>query len=70
MSHPLHPEAQAILARLKQERITALYHFTNVENLPGICRLEALYSKQILESRGLLSTVITGGNPLSHSLDI
>ena len=29
----------------------------------------ALHSKQILEKQGLLSTLITGGNPLSHSLD-
>ena len=69
MSPSLHPDAQAILTRLKQEGITRLYHFTNVENLPSICQIGALYSKQILEERGLLSTIVTGGNPLSHSLD-
>ena len=69
MSRSLHPDAHAILTRLQQERITALYHFTNVENLPSICQIGALYSKQILEEQGLLSTLVTGGNPLSHSLD-
>src|SRR5579884_280584 len=69
MSRSLHPDAQAILTRLRQEGITALYHFTSVENLPNICHLGALCSKQILEKRGLLSTLVTGGNPLSHSLD-
>jgi hypothetical protein len=69
MSRSLHPDAQAILTHLKQERITALYHFTNVENLPNTCQLGALCSKRILEKRGLLSTLVTGGNPLSHSLD-
>ncbi len=69
MSPSLHPDARAILTRLKQEGITTLYHFTNVENLPSICQMGALYSKQDLEERGLLSTIVTGGNPLSHSLD-
>jgi hypothetical protein len=69
MSRSLHPDAQAILTRLQQEKIAALYHFTNVENLPSICQMGALHSKQILEEQGLLSTLATGGNPLSHSLD-
>ncbi len=69
MPHSLDPNAPAILARLRQERISALYHFTNVENLPSICQLEALYSKQILAQQELLSTLVTGGNPLSHDLD-
>ena len=37
--------------------------------LPSIRQMGALYSKQDLEERGLLSTIVTGGNPLSHSLD-
>ncbi|SRR6266705_5150330 len=69
MSRSQHPNAQAILSRLKQEGITALYHFTNVENLPSICQMGALYSKQMLEEQGLLSTLVTGGNSLSHDLD-
>lgn len=69
MSCSLHLEANAILARLKQEGITALYHFSSVENLPGICQMDALCSKQVLEEQGLLSTLTTGGNTLSHSLD-
>lgn len=69
MSPPLQPDATAILARLKQEGITTLYHFSCVENLPRICQMGALYSKRILEERGLLPTIVTGGNPLSHNLD-
>lgn len=69
MPRSQHPDAQAILSRLKQEGITALYHFTNVENLPSICQMGALYSKQMLEEQGLLSTLVTGGNSLSHDLD-
>ena len=69
MSHALDPDAPAILARLKREGISALYHFSNVENLPSISEQGALYSKQILAQKGLLSTLVAGGNPLSHSLD-
>jgi ssDNA thymidine ADP-ribosyltransferase, DarT len=69
MPYSLDPGASAILARLRQEEISALYHFTNVENLPNICQQEALYSKQILAQKELLSTLVTGGNPLSHDLD-
>ncbi len=69
MPYSLDPSASAILARLRQEEISALYHFTNVENLPNICQQKALYSKQILAQKELLSTLVTGGNPLSHDLD-
>ncbi len=69
MPRPLHPDADAILARLRQEGIAALYHFTNVENLPAICQMQALCSKDILEVKGLTSSSIPGGNLLSHSLD-
>src|SRR5579859_7931658 len=65
----LHPEADAILARLKQESITSLYHFTSVENLPGICQMQALCSKQTLETERQKLPRSTGGNPLSHTLD-
>src|SRR5260370_31483593 len=68
MTQPLHPEAPAILARLRQEGITALYHFTSVENLPGICQMQALCSKKTLEEVQSLPTA-AGGNLLSHSLD-
>lgn len=69
MAHSLHRDADAILSRLKKEGITALYHFTSVENLPYICRTQALYSKAELQARGILSYVGTGGNDLSLNLD-
>ena len=69
MPYSLDPSAAPILACLKQEGISALFHFTSVENLPNICQQEALYSKQILAQKELLSTLVTGGNPLSHDLD-
>lgn len=49
MAHPLHPDAAAILARLQRERVSTLYHFTSVENLPSICEQQGLCSKQTLE---------------------
>ena len=41
MAHLLHPDAAAILSRLTQEGVNALYHFTSVENLPSICQIQA-----------------------------
>ncbi len=69
MAYSLHPDANAILVRLKREGITALYHFTSVENLHGICQMQALCSKQTLENERRRLPLVTGGNPLSHSLD-
>lgn len=69
MVRPLHPDVNAILARLKQERINALYHFTSVENLLNICEMQALCSKKMLEDEGRWPPPIPGGNTLSHSLD-
>src|SRR5712691_10877424 len=69
MVRSLHPDANAILARLKREGMVALYHFTSVENLPGICQMQALCSKGTLKSESGTLPVVTGGNPLSHSLD-
>lgn len=65
----LHADADGILARLRQEGVTALYHFTSVENLSGICQIQALCSKQTLEKERQKLPRNTGGNPLSHSLD-
>lgn len=64
-----HPDALAISTRLAKERITALYHFTSIENLPYICRRQALCSKQMQESEGLWPPPMPGGNTLSHGLD-
>ena len=58
MPHSLDPSAEGILARLRQEGISALYHFTNVENLPNICQQGALYSKQVLAQKNLLRFVL------------
>ncbi len=69
MPRSLHPDAKAILARLKQEGITALYHFSSVENLPGICHMGALCSKQMLEEVGRWPCPVPGGEGPSHRLD-
>lgn len=69
MARSLHSDAGAILSRLAQEGVNALYHFTSVENLPGICQLQALCSRETLEGEGQRLPLVTGGNPLSHSLD-
>jgi len=67
-----HQDAHKISERLKKEQISALYHFTNVENLPGIARLQALCSKQFLESKGNWNQQTVpqpGGNDRSHQID-
>lgn len=69
MIHFPHPKADAIMARLAKEQITALYHFTSIENLSYICEKQALCSKQIQESEGLWPPPMPGGNALSHYLD-
>ena len=66
MTHRMHPESQAILARLAREGMTTLYHFTGVENLPGICQAQALCSKQTLVNQKLWPPPVPGGNSLSH----
>ncbi len=69
MARLLHPDAAAILARLQRERVTSLYHFTSVENLPSICEKQGLCSKQTLEKERKWPPPVPGGNPLSHNLD-
>jgi hypothetical protein len=64
-----HPQAGEILARLKKEGIYKLYHFTSVENLPGISRFQGLCSKQFLDSKNAWPVPQPGGNQLSHDLD-
>lgn len=51
------------------EGITGLYHFTSVENLPGIRDAGALCSKQTLERMGFWPPPVSGGNATSHELD-
>ena len=69
MATTLHPDAGGILARLRQERIPCLYHFTSIENLPLICRLNGLCSKQRLQNASLWPCPNPGGDDLSHTLD-
>jgi hypothetical protein len=69
MPPSLDRDATAILARLKHEGITALYHFTSVENLLGICQMGALCSKQRLEDAHRWPCPVPGGKGPSHSLD-
>lgn len=69
MEPPLHPEADAILARLKKEGINELYHFTSVENLLSICRTQELQSKQRQQQMGTWPPPRPGGNSLSRDLD-
>ncbi|GHO72604.1 hypothetical protein KSD_03750 [Ktedonobacter sp. SOSP1-85] len=65
----LHPDADVIMSRLEMEGITEFYHFTSVENLPGICQKQALCSKQVLEVQGNWPPPVPGGDSLSHVLD-
>ena len=65
----LSPEAPAIRARLASEQIRALYHFTCIENLPGIAQAQAIWSKEELESAGRWPPPRPGGNTQSHVLD-
>ena len=69
MAPSLHPDADAIMARLKKEGITALYHFTSVENLPSICQMQAICSKQLLEDARKWPCAVPGGEGPSHALD-
>ncbi len=64
----LSADASLIQARLAQEGIENFWHFTNIKNLPLI-KGRGLYSKQKLESEGLYSQVLTGGNQDSLELD-
>lgn len=69
MRAPLHRDAARILERLSREQVTALYHFTSIENLPVIRQMNALCSKETLESAGLWPPPEPGGNDLSQRLD-
>jgi hypothetical protein len=69
MAPSSHRDAGSILARLQQERISTLYHFTSVENLPYIRQMQALCSKETLGHAGLWPAPAPGGNLKSHNLD-
>lgn len=57
-------------AFITQQRIPALYHFTDINHLPLIVELDGLRSKQYLEKYGLLDQLKGGGNQLSKELDV
>ncbi len=65
----LSSEADDILERLEAERINHLYHWTSLENLSGISRIQQICSKKVLDDYGLWPPPQPGGNTLSHSLD-
>lgn len=69
MNVNLHPKARQIEAKLRENGIKALYHFTDIHNLSLILQCGGLWSKEKLEDKHLLSKVITGGNELSLNLD-
>jgi hypothetical protein len=69
LSISFRPDAPQILDRLRREGIVELCHFTSIENLPLIQRLNALCSKQALEEAGVWPDCDPGGNALSHNLD-
>ncbi|RFP59717.1 MAG: DUF4433 domain-containing protein [Limnothrix sp. CACIAM 69d] len=60
---------QKILSLIRKNRINHLYHFTDIYNLPTIVKY-GLLPKSILEERGFLDKVVTGGNPRSKELDV
>lgn len=64
-----HREADQILQRLESERISALYHFTSIENLRLIRDMNALCSERTLEEASRWPPPDPGGNQLSHDLD-
>jgi len=64
-----HPDGAAILDRIRAAGIHNLYHFTCVDNLPGIRAAGAICSKDMLERRGAWPPLRPGGNELSHRLD-
>lgn len=65
----LHADEAIIAARLAREGVSALYHFTSVENLPLIRTMGGLACKHHLEAAGSWPPPEPGGNDLSHSLD-
>ncbi len=58
-----------ILEILQQNNIKSLWHFTDINNLPLIKKLEGLKSKEFLENTGRLNDILCGGNDKSHCLD-
>jgi len=65
----LDADAPKIITRLGDENILYLYHFTSIENLPGISKHKALCSKEYLESCGDWPVIKPGGNSWSHEQD-
>jgi hypothetical protein len=70
MSLEQHTWINQMLTLLRRERISALYHFTDIDNLPLVARFGGLRSKKYLEEQGVLDQINTGGNQLSKSLDL
>ena len=64
-------EQKEILNVLKRNRITSLWHFTDIMNLYYIKRLNGLRSKEYLEQNKYWGRkdLFPGGDTLSHDLD-
>ena len=69
MDSPSDVLATNILRKLDREGIQSLYHWTSINNLPGIAQRQAICSKQTLENSELWPLPEPGGNRLSHDLD-
>ncbi len=62
-------EKEKILEILKKNEIESLWHFTEIENLPYIRKLDGLRSKEYLEENGYWASIRPGGDHVSHDLD-
>lgn len=63
------PDKEKILRIFKKNNVDSLWHFTDINNLPLIKKLNGLRSKEFLENNGYLKKVKCGGDGLSHKLD-
>lgn len=66
---PSPSEKILMIEKIKGEQIPALYHFTDINNLPLIAELNGLKSKEFLEKNEYLKNIRTGGNEISIGLD-
>jgi len=70
LSPRLHSQGHQILRVLRQHGIEVLFHFTSVQNLKGISEMNGLCSKKMLSEAGRWPPPWSGGDQLSHNLDM